>query len=164
MLEFRPITEHEPGILASLLERSYAEIASADVRFLENERSKWLAFDTEAFGNPDTVGRCVFITCLNGTPIGFGSFDPRQGPEMGVIGHNCILPEYRGRGFGKAQIQEIVRRMRALGIRNAVVTTGESRLFAPAQRMYELCGFRETRRYVQSPDDGFRLIEYGRRL
>ena len=41
---------------------------------------------------------------VGGRIAGFGSWDPRQAPDYGIIGHNCVLPEFRGEGLGKQQI------------------------------------------------------------
>ena len=164
MLTFTSITQHKRGILASLLVRSYAAIPETDPQFWDEERSKWHRFDREAFDNPDTVGKCVFVTCLDGRPIGFGSFDPRPAPELGRIGHNCILPEFRGRGFGKNQIDEILRRLSRLGVRKAAVSTGDHPFFLPARKMYEACGFRETGWHMPDPNPGFGIIEYEREM
>lgn len=72
---------------------------------------------------------CVFISILNDEPIGMASWDPRQVPEVGIIGYNCILPEYQGKGFGKTQIQEILKRLKNQGFEKALVTTGEHPFF-----------------------------------
>ena len=160
MLTFTPITEHKRGTLASLLTQSYAAMRAVDPGFWKEESPKWDCVDREAFDNPDTIGKCTFVTCLDGQVIGFGSFDPRQAPEVGVVGHNCILLEFRGRGFGKAQVQEIVQRLAERGIRKAAVSTADHPFFIPAQRMYTACGFRETRRHVPDPERGLRVIEY----
>lgn len=161
---FTPIFEHRPGLLFDLLSQSYQELLLADPVHWAGERAGWRQFDQEAFSNPDTVGRCVFVSTVGGLPVGLGSYDPRQAPELGIVGHNCVLPEYRGRGIGKQQIREILRRFRALGIRRAVVSTGEHPFFQPVQRMYLACGFVETKRFAGGPDPRYRVIEYEREL
>jgi len=70
-----------------------------------------------------------------------GSYDPRQGPERGIIGYNCVVPEHQRKGIGCLQIQEILRIFRDKGFAKACVTTGDDDFFVPAQRMYEACGF-----------------------
>jgi GNAT superfamily N-acetyltransferase len=106
----------------------------------------------------------VFVTSSQDEIIGFGSFDSRQGPEFGIIGQNCILPEFRGNGYGEQQIREILNRFRTMGIKKAVVSTSEHPFFLSAQRMYLSCGFQEKRRYTGGPDPRYRLIEYERDL
>ena len=137
-----------------MLRESYAPIWNDKLE--ENLRKA----DRGAFENPDTIGACTFITCLDGQPIGFASYDPRQGPDLAIIGHNCILPEYQQRGFGRQQITEVLRRLKAKGFHKVVVTTSDHPFFAPAQRMYQSCGFRESRRFKQSQHAPCRTIEY----
>lgn len=161
-VEFEPIDQHQRGVLCALLVRSYSELLIADAEHWEPCREEWSQFDAQVFGNPDTIGRCVFVTSVDGEVVGFGSYDPRQKPEVGIVGHNCVIPECRGRGIGKLQIGEILRRFRDMGIRRAVVQTGEQPFFAPARRMYEACGFVETRRLPGGPDPRYGLIEYAR--
>lgn len=160
MLTFDTIVDHKPGIIASLLTQSYAELLSSGQEFWQLEKEKWIEFDGEVFANPDTIGRCVFLTHLDVEIIGFSSFDPRGGPAVGLIGHNCILPRFRWRGYGKVQIEETLRRMKARSITKAVATTSEHPFFIPAQRMYRACGFRQTGKYPGNSQLGFRIIEY----
>jgi len=162
-LLFEAITNHPTGIIERLLAESYAGLPVNDQE-REKYRLQWQRADRETVENVDTIGRCTFITCLNGQPIGVGSFDPREAPERGIIGQNCILPAYRGRGFGRRQLEEILRRLRALGIKTAVVTTGAQDFFLPARRMYEACGFVQSRRFQSDFHDGLWLIEYQRTL
>lgn len=100
------------------------------------------------------------MTCIDGRIAGFASWDPRQTPEYGIVGHNCILPEFRGKGLGKAQVLEILRRFQGFGIRKAKATTCDHPFFVPAQRTYVACGFRELRRVPWPRDPGYRVIEY----
>ncbi len=159
-VEFTPITAHKPGIIGRMLARSYEPLI-ADGRLSEIFPStKWPAFDAHAFDSPDALGACMFVTCADGQPVGFASWDPRRGPACGVIGHNCVLPEQRGRGYGKLQVQEVLRRFRSWGFRAAMVTTGDDPFFLPAQRMYLACGFSETARFPHGPDYTYGTIRY----
>jgi GNAT superfamily N-acetyltransferase len=164
MLAFTPITQHKPGLIASLLLQSYAEILSIEKQYWPQEEENWLRFDREVFENPNTIGRCVFITSWEDLAIGLGSFDPRPKPEFGIIGHNCIVPQFRGHGYGKQQVLEILNRLRWLGIKRAVASTSEHPFFRLAQKMYLSCGLEESKRYVGGPDPRYRLIEYSKNL
>ncbi len=164
MLTFTSVRQHQAGTIAFLLHQSYAQILITDKEFWEREKENWEQFDRQVFEDSETVGKCVLVTCLNDIAIGFASFDPRQKPELGIIGHNCILPEYRGKGYGKQQILETLDRMRALGIQRAIVSTSEHPFFLPAQRMYLACGFQEERRCRGGPDPRYRVIEFEREL
>lgn len=130
--------EHPPRTVFGLLKRSWTPLWNP--RLEENVRQ----FDCEVTEHPDTVGACTFITCLDFEPVGMASYDPRPQPERGLIGWNCIVPEHRGKGFGTAQIREILRIFQSRAIRKACVTTTDEEFFAPAQRMYEACGFVKT--------------------
>jgi len=163
-LRFTSPHGQEPGLIASLLKQSYAELLESDPEQWRSEVPKWEQFDREVFEYPETVGLCVFLSWFDDQLVGFGSYDPQQKPESGIVGHNCVLPESRGRGFGKQQIQEIIRRFRAMGIRLARVSTGEHPFFIPAQRMYTACGFQETGRRPWDGDPSQNLIEYEMRL
>ena len=159
-LHFTTIHDQSPGVLASLLKRSYAALVAADPVHWGPETPRWEQFDREAFANPGTVGACVFLSWLGDELVGFGSYDPRQRPVYGIVGHNCVLPEFRGKGLGKRQIREILRRFRSMGMQAARVSTNDHALFLPAQRMYIACGFRETGRRPWPGDPSQAVIEY----
>ena len=163
-LEFTKINNQEPGILSSLLIQSYADLIKSDPIHWEPEKNNWIEFDRDAFGNPKTIGACIFLSWYDKNPVGFGSFDPRQKPAFGIIGHNCILPKYRKEGFGKQQILEILKRFIGLGIQTAKVTTNDNSFFIPAQRMYESCGFKETSREPWEVDKKQNLIHYQKEI
>lgn len=139
-MEFTSPTEHPSGTVFDLLRRAWAPLWNPKLE--ENIRR----FDTEVAEQPDTVGACTFVTCLHSQPVGMGSYDPRQRPERAVIGWNCVVPEHQGKGIGKSQIQEILRILRDMGIRKALVTTTDEPFFVPAQRTYEACGFVRVRK------------------
>jgi len=154
VLKFKSVAGYKPGIILSLLSRSYANLWNDDLK------KKFTQFDQEVFENPDTVGACAFIACLDNEVIGFASYDPRQGPEVAIIGHNCILPKFQGRGYGKQQVFEILRRLKTKGFKKAIASTGEHPFFKPAQMMYQTCGFRETKRYNDGGDPRYGSIGY----
>jgi GNAT superfamily N-acetyltransferase len=160
LLAFRPVTQYKPGILASFLHQCYTKLLSNEPLYWQPEEEKWLRFDQDVFNNPKTIGRCVFITCLGEEEIGFASFDPRRGPEFGLIGHNCVLPCFQKDGRGKRQVLEILERFRQRGIKRARVVTSDHSFFLPARKMYLGCGFHETRRLIGGPDPRYELVEY----
>ena len=106
-LQFKSIIDQEAGILASLLFQSYADLIKENPIPWKPEENNWKEFDRDAFGNPETVGACVFLSWHGSELIGFASFDLRKAPKIGIIGHNCILPEFRGQGFGKDALDQI---------------------------------------------------------
>ena len=167
-LTFEPVEHYGPGDVERLLGESY-EALTTEFKDVDPSHFDWGKFDRDVFEQPDTVGACTFITCVDGKPIGLGSFDPRprnpgQRPELGVVGHNCILPSYRGRGYGKLQMLEIVGRLGELGVRTATATTGEHPFFVAAQKMYLACGFHVVQRSEANQDRPFAVIEYQKQL
>ena len=158
-LTFAPISCYRPGALSDLIHRSYAKLIQESPACWQQESEKWDDFDRQSFAHPDTIGKCVFVSCLDDQSIGLASYDPRPGPRYGVIGQNCVLPEYRGRGFGKQQILEILRRFRESSTRAARVVTSEHPFFIPAKRMYQSLGFQQTRRFIGGPDPRYGVVE-----
>ncbi len=163
-VEFTTPLNQKRGTIASLLQQSYADLVKSAPSLWEPEQMNWEQYDHDVFGQPQTVGACIFLTLLDGHIVGFGSWDPRQRPRFGIVGHNCVLPEFRRRGLGKRQIHEILRRFREMAIETAIVSTHDHPFFVPAQRMYEACGFREVRRIPWHRDPGLSIIEYEKEL
>ena len=79
---------------------------------------------------------------MNGNAIGHISWDPRNNPDYVIIGHNCILSEYKGCGYGKEQLRDAIARIKKSGTQKAVVTTNG--ILIPAQKNYESVGFKKT--------------------
>jgi len=150
----------EGGVFAALA-GIYAEYPFHDVEQKTAWEGNWKEYDRLLFSNMDTVGKAGFVSVLDGRMIGFCSWDPRGAPRSVIVGHNGLLPAYRGFGYGSGQIRRMLEIFRERGYVTATVTTGDEDFFVPAQRMYAACGFTETRRFLQ---DGCRQIEYLLRL
>ncbi|MEI6462434.1 MAG: GNAT family N-acetyltransferase [bacterium] len=162
-LVFKKLTDFQPGILFDLLTKSYDQfITSSGLTNPQKFISKWRRFDENAFNNL-RIGKCVLVSCLGDKVIGFASYDPRRLPEFGVVGQNVILPEYRRMGYGKAQIEEIIRIFKSKKCRKVIVSTGEIDFFKPAQSMYLNLGFKESRKFKRE-DIEFGEIEYELKL
>ena len=157
-LLFHPAGRYEPGTVHSILASCYADILDSAFE------SRLREFDRDVFENPDTVGVCTLISSVDSDIVGLVSYDPRQGPHVGIIGHNGILPAYQQKGYGTQQIMEILRIFRARGFDQARVSTSEHPFFRPARRMYEACGFRECRSTEGSDKGPYRVIYYERSL
>lgn len=123
-----------------MLKQAYAPLLQCDRARWSCQPESWEKFDHEAHSIP-AVGRCVFLTYDGADLVGFGSFDPRNIPAHGIVGHHCILPAYQGRGLGRSQLDEILKRLQGLGARNTHVSTLDIPFFAPARRLYESAGF-----------------------
>jgi len=133
-----------------LLKESYAairpQLSERDWQKLTEHHSD---FEREVATHTE-IARCTFISIENGIPIGLGAYDPRQRPKLGIIGDNVILPSARGKGYGKLQLQEILRRLKEIGVQKVRVSTGDHPFFASAQKNYESVGFKETRRFIDA--------------
>jgi ribosomal protein S18 acetylase RimI-like enzyme len=134
-ITFKKLSGFNRGILFELLSDAY----SYDPRYEQSGISDWQACDNFFFDNLQVADRCVFITTLNDEPIGFVMWDPRNMPEYAEIGHNCIASQYKGKGYGKIQLQEAVNRIIQHDVHKIIVTTNDD--LNPAQRMYESVGF-----------------------
>jgi GNAT superfamily N-acetyltransferase len=157
VIAFTPFADHKPGTVASLLSQSYTAYLAFDPQAAEVWPVDWASYDRDVYQHPDTVGACGFVTCA----IGLASWDPRAHPAYGMIGHNCILPAYQGQGYGRAQIRRVLDILRARGFQAARVTTGDHPFFRPAQRVYEVCGFREVGCSASDSHSSFGTIDYG---
>ena len=153
-IEFRKITEFPRGTLAALLRDGY----SFEPKFERDWWTQWREFDSFFYDNPRIAEFSGFMTVLDGKPIGFVSWNPTNLPESAEIGHNCISARYKGRGYGKRQMREAVRRIAAQGAKRIVVWTNE--MLVPAQRTYESAGFQ----FVKKSEETFCPEYAGQRM
>lgn len=133
---FQKITLFPRGTLVALLRKA----CSFDPRWEKAYGGSWREFDAFFFDHPENADFCGFFSVLDSSPSGFVSWDPRRFPESVEIGHNCIRPDWKGRGFGTRQMREALRRISVARPRKIFVVTSAPLL--PAQRMYERAGFR----------------------
>ena len=107
-IEFKKFNEFKRGILYSQLVDAYS--------FNENCKKAWdkdwLDYDNYFYDNLKYTNNCGFIMLLNGDPIGHISWDPRNRPEYVIIGHNCILTKYKGKGYGHILLQEAINQIK----------------------------------------------------
>lgn len=156
--------EAKPGIIAWLLNQSYASLVEAEPEKWRPEKANWEESDRSVFENPHTIGACTFLSWYGKKTVGFFSFDPRPRPAFGIMGHNCILPEYRRQGFGTQQVGEALRKLEEYGAREARVSTNDHPFFLPAHRMYLGCGFVEIERVPWDRDPRQTMIHYVKKL
>jgi GNAT superfamily N-acetyltransferase len=160
MIEYKPIDLFEPGLIEKLLKSSYKDF----FRWFPNEKQRlydqWEREDKEALNNPDTIGRHVLFTCIKDNPIGYFSWDDRQYP-LGIVGQNCILPDYQGQGYGKRQIEYIIGIFKNKKFNQIRAVTGDHEFFIAAQKMYLKSGFQEEKK---TQGDLFKLVEFSKRI
>ena len=128
-IEFKKVSAFQQGSLLDLLRDAY----SFDAQYEQYWGAEWIAFDRFFYDNIQIADQCGFITTLDDQAIGFVSWDPRNLPECTQIGHNCIASAYKGRGYGKRQLQEAVNRIRQRNAQKIIVTSNAHLI--PAQRM-----------------------------
>lgn len=153
-IEFRKITDFPRGTLAALLRDGY----SFEPKFERDWDTQWQEFDDFFYDNPHIADFSGFMTVLQETPIGFVSWNPTKLPEYTEVGHNCILTQYKGNGYGKCQMREAVRRIIAQGAEKIIVCTNE--ICVPAQHTYESVGFQ----FVKTSEEPFCSEYAGQRL
>ncbi len=135
MIEFRKFSEFPRGTLYDILADAY----SFDERNRQIWDTNWKETDDFFYDNPGIADQYSLLTCLNGQPIGFVTWDPRNRPAYVEIGHNGIREQYKGRGYGRLQLEEALRRIREYeGLKRIIVCTN-SNLIAP--KNYESAGF-----------------------
>lgn len=155
MIEFRDISSFPKGTLYKQLVNAYS--------FNENCKKywndMWIEYDDFFYSNLDIADKCGFITLIDNIPVGHISWDPRNRPSYVIIGHNCVLTKYKGKGYGKLQLQEAIRRIKKYDVEKIIVTTNEITL--PAQKNYESVGFKKVsvRENKETPFAG-KYIDY----
>ena len=135
MIEYKKISEYPRGTLYNQLVDAY----SFSEKCREYWNDDWLEYDEFFYSDIEVLDKYGFVTVLDGKPIGHISWDPRNRPDHVIIGHNCILSQYKGNGYGKIQLNEAIRRIKEYGVKKIVVTTNE--ITFPAQKNYESIGF-----------------------
>ncbi|MBQ4284679.1 MAG: GNAT family N-acetyltransferase [Lachnospira sp.] len=136
MIEFRRFTEFPRGTLYDILQDAY----SYDSRNRELWDENWRESDDFFYDNPNIADNYGLVTCIDNMPIGFVTWDPRHRPEYVEIGHNGIREKYKGKGYGREQLEEAIRRIKGYeGLQRIIVCTN-SNLIAP--KNYESVGFK----------------------
>lgn len=161
-LIFNSISSYKEGDLFNILFGSYEKLLVQNIKNKEKYIDNWKQFDRSSFNNPQK-GKCVFITSLDNKQIGLCSYDQSQFPEYGIIGHNCILPDYRNQGYGKKQIEYLLEIFSNNQCKKVKVETGSIEFYLPAQKMYQSLGFIEVGRHFDEIRD-YDVIEYEKKL
>lgn len=139
-ITFESILDFPRGFLREMLADAY----SFNPDYQKQCDADWRAFDDFFYDHPSIAERYGFVTAVDGTPVGHISWDPRNMPSYAQIGHNCIVTAQKGKGYGKIQLAEAIRRIRLSPVDKIIVSTNSDLL--PAQRNYESVGFVLVRR------------------
>lgn len=153
-VKFKEPSEFKKGTLYGLLKNAYSFDSNYEKYFNQN----WIDFDNFFFENPKIADKYGFITVLDDKPIGLISWNPQHSPDYVEIGHNCIATEYKGRGYGKIQLSEALRRIRQdKNLKKIIVTTNDNLI---AKFNYQSVGFSLVQKKVnnETPFSGDYLL------
>lgn len=149
MIEFRKFSEFPRGMMYDILRDAY----SFDARNQQIWDENWRGSDDFFYDNPDIADKYGLVTCVDGIPIGFVTWDPRNAPGYVEIGHNGIRCAYKGRGYGRMQLQEAIDRIRTYDDLKKIIVCTNSNLVAP--RNYESVGFRLYDRKINDSESAY---------
>ena len=136
MLEYKKFSDFSRGTLYDILQDAY----SFDPRNKEVWDQNWHESDDFFYDNPDIADKYGLVTCVDGFPIGFVTWDPRHSPEYVEIGHNGIREKYKRQGYGHTQLEEAIRRIKEYeGLKKIIVWTNSNLV---ATKNYESVGFK----------------------
>lgn len=148
-IEFASMADFPRGTLKSQLMDAY----SFDERWYNLFSDTWQEYDDFFFDHEKILETCGFVTCLDGKPIGHISWDPRNAPGYVIIGHNCILTEYKNNGYGKMQLKEAIRRITECIHPEKIIVSTNDRLIA--RYNYESAGFTLVKREKNTDTSAF---------
>jgi GNAT superfamily N-acetyltransferase len=160
MIFYKTIDNFKPGLIQEIIIASYKNLIDYFPEEKQRLYGHWEKEDVDAFNNPETIGKHVLFSCIKNKPIGYFSWDDRQYP-LGIIGQNCVLPNYQGKGYGKKQIELIIQLFQDNKFKEIIAITGDHKFFLSSQKMYISCGFREQKKIK---GDLFNLIEFSKRI
>lgn len=157
MIEFKPIDLFDKGLIYQLLCESYASLLEAKPDYKHEFEANWQKTDENLFGDTDSSGN-VAVSTLADEPIGFVSWY-LEGANVGSIGHNCVAPLHRRKGYGKEQVQMALDKLLSQ-VKLVKVTTANHPFFQPARQMYLACEFIEVGRSRTDAYGGLELVHY----
>lgn len=149
MLEFRKFTDFPRGTMYDILQDAY----SYDPRNKEIWNENWRSSDDFFYDNPTIAEKYGLVTCIDGYPIGFVTWDPRNAPAYVEIGHNGIRSSYKGKGYGRLQLQEAIRRIKTYDDLKKIIVCTNSNLIAPGN--YQSVGFQLYDRKVNNSESSY---------
>lgn len=107
-----------------------------------------------------------WLSCWHGsTMIGFACYGSESlTQDTWDLFWICVRPEARGKGAGRALINEAVSQARKANGRLMVIYTSSTPKYAPARGLYESAGFGRTAVVPDYYNDGDDLYIYSKRL
>jgi GNAT superfamily N-acetyltransferase len=112
---------------------------------VENKKREYLASEVEKLcSDPHGV---YYLLELEGAIIGMGALHQIR-EKAGEIKRMYIRPAYRGKGYGKALLQQLLQKAREFGYRSVYLDSG--RFMTAAHRLYRSFGFVECNGYPET--------------
>ena len=144
----RPFTPEDRPVLQAIraaafrpVFRSFAEIVGeeiAAVAFARADEEQAQLLDSLC---SDNAAATMLAAALDGAIVGFIAYTIDRQTRIGEIGLNAVHPAQAGRGIGTAMYRNVLRRMKARGMRVATVGTGGDPSHKAARRAYAKAGF-----------------------
>lgn len=149
MIEFKSLADFPRGTMFDLLCDAYA----FDPRNRMIWEQSWKESDDFFYDNPAIAQKYSIVTCVDGKPIGFVTWDPRHRPDYVEIGHNGVRGAYKRQGFGKMQLMEALRRIHEYEELQRIIVSTNSNFVAV--RNYESVGFVLYERQLNNTESAF---------
>jgi ribosomal protein S18 acetylase RimI-like enzyme len=83
----------------------------------------------------------LWVAEVEGNVVGFIAYELNDSDKTGEVQLLAVHPEYQGRGIGTELNTFALQKMKASGMKMAVVGTGGDESHAPAKRTYEKAGY-----------------------
>ena len=110
----------------------------------------------EAIAAQMKEGVRYFVLEWDGKPAGYYAFEPREAEYF--LSKIYVLKEYRGKGLGKAAMQDLRARARDAGIPRISLTVNKDNSASIAA--YKRMGFRQDKPSVKDIGGGFIMDDY----
>lgn len=142
-LRIRPMTPADAGALLAL----FRSLPREDLLFLRRDVRSELVLDAWAREVADGKIVTLLAETAAGSVVGEASLRPSEVPWTGHVGEVRVIvaPAWRGRGLGRALLQEMMAAAHAAGVEKLVAEMMVEQ--TGARRLFEALGFREEGRY-----------------
>ena len=108
---------------------------------------EYLASDFDSLISHVSSRGVFYLVEFEGVIMGMGALDQIR-EKAGAIKRMYIRPEYRGKGYGKALLQQLLQKAKEFGYHSVYLETGLS--FTAAQHLYRSVGFVERDAYPET--------------
>jgi N-acetylglutamate synthase-like GNAT family acetyltransferase len=112
---------------------------------VENKKQEYLTSEVEKLcSDPNGV---YYLLELDGAIIGMGALHKLR-EKAGEIKRMYIRPAYRGKGYGKALMQQLLHKAKEFGYHTVYLDSGG--FMTTAHSLYRSCGFIECKEYPET--------------